>query len=842
MFDALARFTSKYRIAVTMVWLVAAVCLFVFAPKLSDVGVTDESQFLPQDTQSAVADRLLAEKFVTTDSSDGSGVLLFHNEDGLSEGNLQVAAAVHRWLTSEYAPTEVQQVVSIFDNEALSAQLISSDQTTMMMLVNFSSDSLSHSTRTAIGEIRAYLEGYPDDDVYFTGNVGIYQDMLASVEQTIDRTTLVTVILVVVLLLIIYRSPVAIFLPLLAISASFAVSAGILGLLGAAGAQFSTLTEAYLVVIVFGVGTDYCLFTVSRFREELRQRRLDEARNHTLRHIGPVIAASAITVMVAFLSLGISDFGMYRTMGYALAIGVGITLLAGITLVPALTALFGKYLFWPAKTTGFKPESNKSFWQTIGNLVSRHPVVVALPITVLLLVPFLALPRLEKTSDMVNQLPQSSESVQGYRIMVERFPSGELSPLYVLVSSPGSDLTDDTSLLALEELSQKLGVVSGVTRVDYYAAPAADIAWLAAALGGLGDDLGRGEGLAQLTILQTAGDALKSLALAYPGVLGSPNFQGVGIALGEAGALAGQLQTLPPAELPGALYLLQGAVKQAADGLGALVGEFHLKSSTPFTASLLEAYFSNDLSIARINVTLAGKLDAAENRTAVADVREVTGEWLGLSSWAGSGSAYYVGGEGAQSADIMSVNNTDFNRVVILAVVGIMVVIAILLRSLVAPLYMVATVLLNYGTTLGIATWLFIGLRGQSGLIYLIPLFIFVILVALGADYNIFLVSRIREEARSRPIREAVSQAVTHTGGVITACGVILAGTFATLMTSPLEVVFQLGVAISLGVLLDTFLVRALLVPALAVLIKRWSWWPSRLSREKHTGDKGTAD
>jgi RND superfamily putative drug exporter len=117
-------------------------------------------------------------------------------------------------------------------------------------------------------------------------------------------------------------------------------------------------------------------------------------------------------------------------------------------------------------------------------------------------------------------------------------------------------------------------------------------------------------------------------------------------------------------------------------------------------------------------------------------------------------------------------------------------------------------------------------------MIYIIPLFIFVILVALGADYNIFLVSRIREEAQSLPIREAVSQSVANTGGVITACGVILAGTFATLMTSPLQVVFQIGAAVATGILLDTFLVRALLVPALAALAGRWSWWPSRLSRK----------
>jgi RND superfamily putative drug exporter len=195
------------------------------------------------------------------------------------------------------------------------------------------------------------------------------------------------------------------------------------------------------------------------------------------------------------------------------------------------------------------------------------------------------------------------------------------------------------------------------------------------------------------------------------------------------------------------------------------------------------------------------------------------------------GSSHYIGSESATRADIMLTNDADFGRVTGLATAGILIVIVILLRSLLAPLYMVLTVLLNYGATLGIATWLFLDVMKQASMIYMLPIFIFVVLVALGADYNIFLVSRIREEAQQQLMKEAVSHAVANTGGVITACGIILAGTFATLTTAPLQVVLQIGAAIAIGVLIDTFIVRALLVPSLAVLAGRWSWWPSRLFR-----------
>jgi RND superfamily putative drug exporter len=289
--------------------------------------------------------------------------------------------------------------------------------------------------------------------------------MLTSVEQTIDRTTLVTIILVVVLLLIIYRSPVAILLPLVAIGSSYAVAVGLLGFLGQAGVNFSTLSEAYLVVIVFGVGTDYCLFIVSRFREELRRNEWKDARRLALERIGPVIAASALTVIIAFLALGISKFGLNQTTGYALAIGVGVTLLAALTLVPALMAIFGRWLFWPAGITGASREGS-SIWQAVGRWVSRYPAVIAVTIILLLLVPYLALPGLTRSADMVNQLPQNTASVRGYRVITEHFPSGELSPLYILVEAPGEDLTAASSLQAIQSLSRSLANAPGVSRVD----------------------------------------------------------------------------------------------------------------------------------------------------------------------------------------------------------------------------------------------------------------------------------------------------------------------------------------------------------------------------------------
>ena len=831
MFSALPRFTTKYRIIIIAVWVVAAIALFLFSPKLADVGVTDESQFLPQNTQSSTASRLLKEKFTsTTQTSGGNGIIIIYNANGLNAKDMQEAQAIHDWLVSSAAPQEISRVTSIYENEALRSTLISTDQTTMMMSIDFSVGSLSDAAKTATVQLRSYLQqNYPNSNIYFTGETGLFQDMFSSIQQTVGRTSIVTIFLVAILLLIIYRSPIAMILPLVAIGCSFAVSVGIVGFLGQAGAKFSTLAEVYLVVIIFGVGTDYCLFIVSRFREELRQKERHEAQSHAIKQIAPVIAASALTVIVAFLSLGISKFGMNQTTGYAMAIGVAITLLAGLTLVPALMSLFGKYLFWPVKISGAKKEGRLG-WNKVGDWVSKHSVMVIVPIIVILLLPYLALPRLTRSADIINQLPQRSESVKGYKIMAAHFALGELSPSYVLIESKGGDFTNTTLLQAIGEIAQSLEAIPGVSRINYYSTSTTQLSGLALQFRSIGDTLGQGNGLDQLNSLQIVGQSLQSIALQYPGIVQSTNFQQITANLTQLSTIVGQVTTTTTEDMPALLVQLQQTVYKMSDNLNGLVREFKLESNTPFTAYLYDTYFSGDKTIARIDVVFSGDPDSSETIKAVTRVKEAVAKDIESSPLAGS--SYYVGGESAVRADIMQTNDADFGKVVGLAIAGIFIVIAILLRSILAPLYMVATVMLNYGTTLGISTWLFLDIMHQNSMSYIISLLIFVILVALGADYNIFLVSRIREEAHNRPIKDAVSHAIANTGGVITACGIILAGTFATLMTSPLEIAFQIGAAISIGIITDTFLVRALLVPALAKIAGRWNWWPSRLFRQ----------
>ena len=195
-----------------------------------------------------------------------------------------------------------------------------------------------------------------------------------------------------------------------------------------------------------------------------------------------------------------------------------------------------------------------------------------------------------------------------------------------------------------------------------------------------------------------------------------------------------------------------------------------------------------------------------------------------------------VGGEAPALYDISAISNSDLQRVVPIAILVIGLLLAIVLRSLVAPLYLIASVGLSYLAALGLSVLLFIKLGNSGGLEFFMPFLMFIFLLALGEDYNILVMTRIREEAQKLPLREAVARALSATGTTVTSAGLVLAGTF---------IVFGLvagsgaggsqfrdiALGLAFGILMDTFLVRTLLVPSTVVLLGRWNWWPSRMSR-----------
>ncbi len=200
-----------------------------------------------------------------------------------------------------------------------------------------------------------------------------------------------------------------------------------------------------------------------------------------------------------------------------------------------------------------------------------------------------------------------------------------------------------------------------------------------------------------------------------------------------------------------------------------------------------------------------------------------------------------VTGQAAFTSDVAQLSNGDLRTVIPIAIAVIAVLLALVMRSLVAPLYLIASVVLSYFSALGLTVLVFMKAAGQPGLTFILPFLLFVFLLALGEDYNILVMTRIREEAQRLPLREAVGRALSVTGSTVTSAGLVLAGTFGVLAivgsgsagAQNVRTIVNVGVGLALGVLMDTFLVRTLLVPAAVVLIGRWNWWPSALGRAR---------
>ena len=295
----------------------------------------------------------------------------------------------------------------------------------------------------------------------------------------------------------------------------------------------------------------------------------------------------------------------------------------------------------------------------------------------------------------------------------------------------------------------------------------------------------------------------------------------------------GNAPTLAPAALQSAFAQLPDSLK-AAIRSGQSTGQPGGQNGGPnaqivglYAATI--PYISDDGSTALLQVTLKSDPYGVPAIDTMQPVRDAARQAAVRNGLGADVAAVRLAGVTPQLADTRVVSDADRMVVVPIVLALVALILALLLRSLIAPLYLIAAVTLNYLAALGASAFLFTRIQGDEGMSYAIPLYTFIFLVALGADYTIFLMSRVREETARHGMTTGTRIALQRTGGVITSAGLILAGTFLALTTLPLRDLYQFGIAVAIGVLLDTFVVRALLVPGIVVLLGRFNWWPNRL-------------
>ncbi len=858
MFSRLGSFAVRFRWFIIAAWILAAIVLTLVAPNINDVAVTDQRAFLPSSSASLDASQVVQKYFPDRVSKSSAVVVVDAGTGGRADQGpaADFMQSLTDWLAGSEKPAGVEQFWSPFHgDEQTKTSLISSDKQVGLLLARFEKVGTDPDTKAALAALQEKLAQPPAGvKVYLTGDGPIIAAYNTDTQKSIDSTTWITIVLVIAILLLIYRSPVSPIIPLVTIGLAYVISRGVIAYLGSGPLTVSMYTNVFLIVVLFGAGTDYCLFLISRFREEMADTHESApAIRTTVRTIGETIASSAGTVIVGLALMALAELGLYNTTGPSIAIGVAIALLAGLTFTPALLTVLGHYAFWPRKP---KHIGTTGVWHAWAGKVVKRPVV-ALVLPLVVLVPLAVYSSgLARDFDLLGDLPKGDATRQGFTVLAEHFGPGQMQPLNV-VAVDQNRFDTPQGLQNMEKLQTVVAAVTHVSKVrGFTGSLGPSTLSVADQLGGqakavrdgvakLQTSMGSGADLSQL---QAAAQGLTGvygyllqLSQGYPDITADPGYKSATSALADLAKLAQTFQSSAGTASTGTASTgdaaKSSAAQQAVTDLGTLAAgleslqktfsarpdaqmlpELYLSQNEGLKA-LRDAYISTDGTAARLQVVLDSGPYSPEAIDATKALRSA------LSS---NGFHAVVEGDSAVLLDLQEASDRDMTRAMIYVLGGIFVVLILLLRALVSPIYLILTILLSYSATMGVVRLLFVDILGNAGIVWWVPMFMFVMLVALGMDYNIFLIGRVKEEVAANGTRAGTRHALARTGGIITSAGIIMAGTFASMISGSLLGLLQIGFAVAFGVLLDTFVVRTTLVPAITVLLGRWAWWPRR--------------
>jgi putative drug exporter of the RND superfamily len=690
-FSRIGRFVVRHPIWVIIGWVVIAAVVIGLAPKLT--ATTDEASFLPNHYESVQAIDLQEKAF--PHSAAPAAIIVFERSDGRQLNGADSGKVTE--ISQSLAGLHVIGVTGVQPTPPSPNKLI------QIIAVQMTQQrGPNDKTQTnAVASLRTALRG----DLSGTG---LKAGITGTAAQALDATKssnrankivgVVTIGLILILLLIIFRSPIIALLPVITIGL---VSQIATGLISWANKLFDLKTDssvsAMLIVVLFGVGTDYILFLMFRYRERLRAGEDPKtAMISAVTRVGEAIASAAGAVIIAFLALTLSTLGLFRSLGPALAIAVATTLIAGLTLIPAIVSLLGTAVFWPSKA--WKSEPTGARFAAIGRSLGRRPAVYA--------------------------------GVSGLVLVILAIFALGFHPTFDLNSGSTSSASEST----VWNTELQKGLPAGATEPsDVY---------------------------------------LKS--------------QHGSMEIGQIGPFRDKLAAVPGV----------GQVAMPILNADGTVADFKVTlSADPQSSAAL--------------ATVKGPLRTTAHRDAPA------------------GTVAYVGGLTAVFVDIQAAVNHDYAVVFPVAAVLIMIILGLLLRSLVAPWYLMVSVGLGFAATLGATVLLFQNGRGDPGLIFILPIIMYLFVVALGTDYNILMIARLREESREGlSPRDAAAMSVRHAGPTVAAAGVILAGTFASLMLAGNTTLTQMGFAISGGIVIVAFVMAMFLTPGLTALMGHAAWWP----------------
>lgn len=460
-FARMGRTIVRFRGLTLLAWVAVALAMNLLVPQLEAVISRASQPVIPDSAESVKTFKEMDQKF------GGSGAqsvafVVFVDENGLSPADEAYYARVVKRLKAESARvTAVQDYIS---NPAFKDALVSKDGKATYLPVGLTGGVGSPEATRQIEFLRATAANHDKPTAlrtYVTGAAATITDLQATVDDSVSKITVVTVVAIGAILLLIYRSFITAGIALATIALALALSRSATAFLGLHVFDVSTFTAAFLTAIVLGAGTDYSVFLISRFHEERRNGAtgLDAVVTAT-RKIAAVIAASAATVIAASASMGLAGIGIFRTSGPAIAVSIAVTLATALTLTPALLAMAA------VRGRAEAPKRSRSggIWTSAGSLVARRPAIVLLVGLIVLGALAAFYPGMRLSFDERAVQPASTESNRGYAALGEHFPANEVLPDYLLISSD-RDMRNPQDLAALEQAAQAVERVHGVQMV-----------------------------------------------------------------------------------------------------------------------------------------------------------------------------------------------------------------------------------------------------------------------------------------------------------------------------------------------------------------------------------------
>lgn len=450
----------KMRWLMLVVWIVAAVALFLSAPNMEEL-VREKGQIkVPDGYTSSTAAQMIKQMHAdNAKGSERSAVLVFHNSKGLGSGDMDDIKKTVNKLKDGKDVFGIASVTSHVDIPDLEKQMLSKDGKTVLVLVD-----VAMNGRTA-AEIRDSLYDAASEskvEHYYTGDWLIGEDVVESSQDGLKKTEYITVVFILAILFVVFRSAVAPFIPLITVGMSYLVSQSVVAfLVKHFDFPLSTFTQIFMVAVLFGIGTDYCILLISRFKEELAHRGdKTEAILATYRTAGKTVLYSGLVVLIGFTSIGFSTFGLYQS-AVAVAVGVAVLLLALVTLVPFFLAVLGKVIFWPAK--GALEHKQSRLWGTVGGFALKRPLW-ALVILAVIMVPFLGVYKGTTSFNSLDEIGDKYDSVKAFNLISDSFGPGDSLPSTLVVKTD-KPLDTQEGMAAMEQISRELANVDGVKAV-----------------------------------------------------------------------------------------------------------------------------------------------------------------------------------------------------------------------------------------------------------------------------------------------------------------------------------------------------------------------------------------